>query len=221
MFRRTYKFLSLMMDHIFLTTSGRGIESTPIISESSGLSLTVLLARGLGVPSPFLAGGPRFLLVAFFQSSSESSGSELSTRFLRPGAPRPPRAPFFLPGDFFPGLYSSSLPPSYQSNFVNTILFFSRFLCSFFLLLFYLFLSSFCFVLFSSLREGTFKRLLPFYFNIFYSKQCYMISGKCVLRFFFFLILWISRDLRSFKEILRLLLAILLKLRLQLFYSSS
>lgn len=135
---------------------------------------------------PFLAGGPRFLLVAFFQSSSESSGSELSTRFLRPGAPRPPRAPFFLPGDFFPGLYSSSLPPSYQSNFVNTILFFSRFLCSFFLLLFYLFLSSFCFVLFSSLREGTFKRLLPFYFNIFYSKQCYMISGKCVLRFFFF-----------------------------------
>ena len=112
MFRRTYKFLSLMMDHIFLTTSGRGIESTPIISESSGLSLTVLLARGLGVPSPFLAVGPRFLLVAFFQSSSESSGSELSIRFLRPGVPRPPRTPFFLPGDFLPGLYSSSLPPS-------------------------------------------------------------------------------------------------------------
>ena len=116
MFSRTYKFLSLMMDHIFLTTSGRGIESTPIISESSALSLTVLLAFGLGVPSPFLAGGPRFLLVAFFQSSSESSGSELSIRFLRPGAPRPPRAPFFLPGDFFPGLYSSSLPPSCPSN---------------------------------------------------------------------------------------------------------
>ena len=105
-----------MMDHIFFTTSGRGIDSVPMISDNSGLSLTAFtpppFALTVAEPSPFLAGVPRFFLVAVFQSSSESSGSELSARFFRPPA-FPPLRPLFLPGDFFPGLYDSSLPSSY------------------------------------------------------------------------------------------------------------
>ena len=105
-----------MMDHIFFTTSGRGIDSVPMISDNSGLSLTAFtpppFALTVAEPSPFLAGVPRFFLVAVFQSSSESSGSELSARFFRPPA-FPPLRPLFLPEDFFPGLYDSSLPSSY------------------------------------------------------------------------------------------------------------
>lgn len=116
----TYRFLSLIIDHIFFTTSGRGMDSVPIISDNSGLSLTAftppfgVLALAVVEPSPFLAGVPLFFLEAFFQSSSESSGSELSARFfLPPTAPLPALRPLFFPGDFFPGLYDSSLPPSY------------------------------------------------------------------------------------------------------------
>lgn len=101
------------MDHIFFTTSGRGMDSVPMISDNSGLNLTAFTPPFdfvLAAPSFFLAGAPLFFFEAVFQSSSES-GSELSARFLRPPA-LPPVRPFFLPGVFFPGLYSSSLPSS-------------------------------------------------------------------------------------------------------------
>lgn len=103
------------MDHIFFTTSGRGIVSEPTRSDNSGLSLTALTPLDLAgvLPSPFLAGVPLFFFEAAFQSSSESS-SELSARFLRPPAlpALRPLPPFFPPPDFLPGLYSSSLPSS-------------------------------------------------------------------------------------------------------------
>jgi hypothetical protein len=98
-----------MIDHIFFTTSGRGMDSVPIISDNSGLSLTAftppfaVFALAVVELSPFLAGVPRFFFEAVFQSSSESSGSELSARFFLPPA-LPPLRPLFFPGDFFPGL---------------------------------------------------------------------------------------------------------------------
>lgn len=121
----TYKFLSLMIDHIFLTTSGRGIDSQPTMSESSGLNLTALTPPfdfALPPPSLFLAGVPRFFLEAAFQSSSDS-GSELSAaRFFRPLA-FPALRPFFFPPPevFFPGLYSSSLPSSWRKINFNIL----------------------------------------------------------------------------------------------------
>lgn len=98
-----------MIDHIFFTTSGRGMDSVPIISDNSGLSLTAftppfaVFALAVVELSPFLAGVPRFFFEAVFQSSSESSGSEVSARFFLPPA-LPPLRPLFFPGDFFPGL---------------------------------------------------------------------------------------------------------------------
>lgn len=112
-----------MIDQIFLTTSDRGMESVPTTSANSGLSFTAFPApRGLAVR---LAGLSPFAFLEFFffeaarQSSSEpsSSSSELPPFLL---LPRPAlRPPFLFPTTFLPGLYSSSLPSSYEDCLIR------------------------------------------------------------------------------------------------------